>query len=113
MQLAILCLYCEFRFLMVSVSVDIFRRMESSAVFKEFRSLQPSIKPLETRSVYFLQQPANCPAGINQWRYSKSRYSQRYCAQCTGKLSCLGVQPSAAIYSSNLGRFLEVLEYKP
>lgn len=44
-------------FLMVSVSVDIFRRMESSAVFKGFESLQPSIKPLETRSVYFLQQP--------------------------------------------------------
>ena len=101
-------------FLLVSVSVDIFRRVESDAVFKRFASLQPSIKLLEARSVYFAQQPANYPVGINQWRYSKWRYSQRYCAQCTDRMMpCLGVQPSAKIYSSDLGGFLEMSETEP
>ena len=66
---------------MVSVSVDIFRRVESNAVFKRFKSLQPSIKLLENSEV------------------SISHNN--------------GVQPSAEIYSNNLGRFLETSKDEP
>ena len=100
---------------MVSVSVDIFRRVESNAVFKRFKSLQPSIKLLENSEVSISHNNLlTVRRELIQWRYSKWRYSQRYCAQCTGKMMpCLGVQPSAEIYSNNLGRFLETSKDEP